>query len=153
MGGAVSRSGYSDDYDGDGAPPEFWEAAVKRAVTGKRGQAFMREMLSALDAMPVKALEKSVLVKGTACCAMGAVAIARKLDTSGVDAECTREVGNLLGIARSLAGEIAFHNDDDFGHLALSNETPEQRWVRMRAWVAEQIEVRPEELLPLEPTP
>lgn len=43
----MSRSGYSDDCD----HIELWRAAVDAAVSGKRGQAFLRELLGALDAM------------------------------------------------------------------------------------------------------
>jgi hypothetical protein len=47
----MSRSGYSDDHS------EWdlirWRGAVASAIRGKRGQAFLRELLVALDAMPV----------------------------------------------------------------------------------------------------
>jgi hypothetical protein len=48
----MSRSGYSDDCKNEG----LWRAAVARAVCGKRGQAFVREMAATLDAMSVKEL-------------------------------------------------------------------------------------------------
>lgn len=55
----MSRSGYTDDgWDDESAQ---WAAiryagALKSAVRGKKGQAFLRELLAALDAMPVKRL-------------------------------------------------------------------------------------------------
>lgn len=39
-----------------------------------------------------------------------------------------------LGIARSMAAEIEYANDESW-----TPETPEKRWTRMRAWVEAQI--------------
>ena len=51
----MSRSGYSDD---EGEPGQFamWSGQVASAIRGKRGQAFLREMAEAMDAMPDKRL-------------------------------------------------------------------------------------------------
>ena len=43
----MSRSGYTDDCEN----LEMWRGAVRQAIRGKRGQAFLREMLLALDEM------------------------------------------------------------------------------------------------------
>jgi hypothetical protein len=131
----MSRSGYSGDCENVG----LWRAAVDRAIRGKRGQAFLRELLSALDALPSKRLIDDDLVREDGeVCAIGAVAVARKLDTSKLDAEDGDEVGKAFGIARALACELAYENDErQPGWLTI--ETPEERWTRMRAWVAEQI--------------
>ncbi len=125
----MSRSGY--DYDGDGNI-NLYRGSVERALRGKRGQAFLREMVTALDAMPIKALVADEIVRDSEhVCAMGAVALARGLDVSSLDAEDGAAVGRTLGIAESMAREIAFENDDDFGG---GRETPAARWTRMRAW-------------------
>lgn len=125
----MSRSCYSDDINqGELA---CWRGAVRSALRGKRGQAFLREMLAALDALPGKRLFPNVLVEEGECCAMGAVALARGLDVSGIDQHEPESVSDAFGIARAMAQEIAYVNDED-GSLA---ETPEQRWVRVRAWV------------------
>lgn len=50
----MSRSGYSDDLDSWSMIR--WRGAVTSATRGARGQAFFREMLAALDAMPEKKL-------------------------------------------------------------------------------------------------
>lgn len=146
----MSRSGYCDgDWwdEGDQWRAIRWAGALKRAKEGHRGQAFFREMLAALDAMPVKRLVRSALVCADGCCAMGAVAIARQQDVSGVDPEDPDQVAFALGIASALAADIADRNDDDFGCYGPgNNETPEQRWHRVRGWVLKQIQVRPEEL-------
>jgi len=89
-------------------------------------------MLAALDAMPERKLEADVLVESGKCCAMGAVAMARGLDTTTVDPDNREEVAALFGIAPALAAEIAWENDE-------SCSTPESRWLYMRAWVVARI--------------
>ena len=131
----MSRSGYSDCIDGWNLIR--WRGAVKSAMSGKRGQAFLREMLAALDAMPHKVLVRNELVTARGhVCAMGAVCVARGLDVSGVDEEDRFQVGELMGIAPAMVAEIAFENDDDFWG---DTESAEHRWTRMRLWVAGQI--------------
>lgn len=127
----MGRSGYTDEDDDN--THGLWRGAVERAIFGKRGQAFLREMGAALDAMPVKELVADDVVRSDGkVCAIGAVALARKVDVSSLDITDQEEVGKTFGIARSLAAEIAYENDDDFG---ARNETPAQRWHRMRQWV------------------
>ena len=60
----MSRSGYvdADDCDeGEQWRHIRWRGAIKSAIRGKRGQAFLREMLDALDALPQKRLVPNVL--------------------------------------------------------------------------------------------
>jgi hypothetical protein len=133
----MSRSGYND-YDGDYSELMNinWRGAVKSAMRGKRGQAFLKEMLTAFDAMPEKRLIKNDLAKDGAVCALGAVAVARKIDVSNVDPEDHDTVAGTFGIAHAMACEIMYYNDEFFYS---DKETPEQRWERMRAWIASQI--------------
>ncbi len=137
----MSRSGYSDDLD-QGAL-NIYRANVDRALAGKRGQKFLREMLVALDAMPVKELVAGEIVRDDAhVCAIGAVAIARKVDVSALDVYDQEEVGKTFGVARAMAAEIAYENDErGFRYVdgKYRDDTPEERWTRMRAWVAGQI--------------
>lgn len=130
----MSRSGYSDCLDQWDLIR--WRGAVASAIRGKRGQAFLREMRDALDALPEKRLVPSTLVSNEGCCAMGAVALARGVDVSGVDPYEREQVADTFGIAEALAAEIAFENDQDFGY---NNMTPEERWRYMRAWVERHI--------------
>lgn len=126
----MSRSGYVDDGEG-GWREICWRGAVKKAIEGKRGQAFLRELVDALDAMPGKGLIAGELVDDDGdCCAIGAVCKSRGIDPSGVDYDCTYAVSRLAGIARSMVAEISYENDEEMG----SSETPESRWQRMRAW-------------------
>lgn len=137
----MSRSGYTDDCgDGEEWRIHLYRGAVDRAIAGKRGQAFLREMATALDAMPDKQLIADALVTTEGdVCAIGAVAVARKVDVSDLDIEAPEDVAERFGIARSLAAEIVYENDE----CGLDKETPAQRWTRMRRWVERQLrEVR-----------
>jgi hypothetical protein len=130
----MSRSGYVDDYDGEAGRQNLWWGNVARSIRGKRGQSFLHEMVVALDAMPVKELISDELVRGGEVCAIGAVAVARKLDVSKLDPEDADAVGETFGIAAPMAREIVYENDDSGG-----NETPAQRWTRMRKWVSDHL--------------
>ncbi len=129
----MGRSGYVEDDDEN--THGLWRGAVEKAIRGKRGQAFLHEMAAALDAMPVKELITGDIVSEEhQVCAIGAVAVARQVDVSELDTYDGEEIGKVFGVAPSLAREIAHVNDDDFGWR--TDETPAQRWQRMREWVA-----------------
>lgn len=131
----MSRSGYSDDCEN----LQLWRRAVDNAINGQRGQSFLRELLAALDALPQKRLIDHKLQDADGeVCAIGSVGRCRGVDMSTVDVEDTESVAKAFGIARALAAEIEFINDDDFAYWR-SRETPEQRWERVRKWVSEQI--------------
>lgn len=137
----MSRSGYSCDLGS--RELNLWRATVERSIRGKRGQAFLREMVAALDAMPVKELVDGDIVRDEQhVCAIGSVALARKLNVKEIDPSDRDAVGQTFGIAPALAAEIAFENDDDFGY---GDKTPADRWKRMRSWAASK-------LLPAVPT-
>lgn len=130
----MSRSGYNDDCDGDGY--QLWRGAVLSAIRGKRGQKTLRELFSALNRMPVKELIAEELVtKEGAVCALGALGVKRKLDMSEIEPTDPAQVADAFGIAPALAQEIEYENDE----AGRSNETPAERWVRMRAWVRRQL--------------
>lgn len=61
------------------------------------------------------------------------------------DAGGAREdVAKAFGIAEAMAAEIMFENDEYSGYW--QSETPEQRWSRMRQWIASLIVSRKDEL-------
>ena len=128
----MSRSGYTDDCEN----LELYRQALNRAMQGKRGIAFLRELADALDAMPVKELIAGELIDEEGdCCAIGAVCLARGMDASRIDYESPQYVAKAVGIAWSMAAEIE-HINDEWGPV---NETPAQRWTRVRSWVWTQI--------------
>ena len=69
----MSRSGYDEGGDGDNWATICWRGAVKKAIKGKRGQDFLKEMLVALDALSNHALIANELEDHGAYCAIGAV--------------------------------------------------------------------------------
>lgn len=128
----MSRSGYSDDIDGWDLIR--WRGAVASAMRGKRGQAFLREVLAALDALPEKKLIPNEFEADGAYCTLGAVGKARGLDMSALD-PYDDTTGDMFGIANAMAKEIMWFNDE----ASLWKETPEARWQRVRNWVASKI--------------
>lgn len=133
----MSRSGYSDDCYG--RELNLWRGAVERAIKGKRGQAFLREALAALDAMPEKRLTTDSLHEPTTgeFCTLGAVGAARGMDMTPLEKAERDDVARGFGIAEALAAEIMFENDERGPWR--EKESPEQRWSRMRAWIVAQI--------------
>ena len=145
----MSRSGYTDDFGYDD-PREYnlYRASVDRSIKGKRGQAMLRELADALDAMPVKKLISRSFAGEAGVCTLGCLLKARGVDTSGLEdalgdeddyqEDVSEEVAQVLDVARPLAAEVMFLNDD-FPFY----ETDEQRWKRMRAWVDQHLQPPP----------
>lgn len=153
------------DYNESSYPPEFWEQAVKQAINGKRGQKALRELEAALLAMKNKRLIDGALCKEGEVCALGAMYMHKspnKLkgwlelqEAAGFESCGTpsykdqhpyhrygepdlSEMGTFgreeLGLTYALAASIAEEND-----WGLANETPEQRYERVLAWVRRQL--------------
>jgi hypothetical protein len=129
----MGRSGYNEDCEN----VALWRNAVDRAIKGKRGQAFLREMLAALDALTHKRLIDWALIEDGEVCAIGSVGLLRGLDMRKLDPEDPASIAVAFGIAPALVQEIEFENDDDFSYCA--RPTPEQRFQGMRAWVVKQL--------------
>jgi hypothetical protein len=147
----MSRSGYTDDCDDDVLALGRWRAQVASAIRGKRGQAFLRELLDALDAMPVKRLIADDLIKDGEVCALGSVGVKRGIDMTPLDPHDPQTLSGVFGIAHQLVSEIEYENDE-----CCTRDTPERRWQRMHDWVSYQIiKCEPEEnqINPSNPTP
>lgn len=141
----MSRSGYSDDCENIA----LYRNAVDRATYGKRGQAFLKELVATLEAMPEKRLVADVLVEDTGeVCALGAVCKARGFVEEGkryYGAE-HEVLSQKLDIAPSLVAEIEYENDENGrkhelvdGYWQHQEETPEARYQRVLAWAKEHI--------------
>ena len=126
----MSRSGYTDDCYDDQWQAIMWRGAVASAIRGKRGQAFFRELIDALDAMPERRLIAHDLEKDGAVCAIGSVGTRRGVEMGKLDPEEPSQIAEAFGIAAPLVREIEWYNDEGGN----SRETPEDRWRRMRAW-------------------
>lgn len=128
----MNRSGYTDDIESWQLIK--WRGQVASAIRGKRGQALLLDLLRALDAMEKKELiDKELVDSSGKVCALGAIGKLRELDMAGVDPEDSGRVASMFGIADQLAREIVYMNDEDGG----GEETPEQRYSRMREWCIE----------------
>ena len=146
----MSRSGYDDNY-GDDDPLALgrWRAQVASTIRGKRGQAFLKELLQALDEMPAKSLIAHDLINNEGCvCTLGALGLKRGLPLVDMDPEDPESIAFRFKITHQLVAEIEYMNDEAAGWL-YNSETPEERWVRMRAWVEKQI--RPDTVSQPEP--
>ena len=129
----MSRSGYSDDLDNWAMIK--WRGVVASATRGKRGQAFFRDLLTALDAMPEKRLIANELeTEDGAVCAIGALGKARGIPMRDLDPENSAAVSGVFDIAEPLAQEVVYMNDE-----VGWRETPEERFFRIRSWVERQI--------------
>jgi hypothetical protein len=135
----MSRSGYTDDIDDMWAHIR-WRGAVNSAIKGKRGQALLRELVAALDAMPERKLIAGELEENGQFCALGCVGKARGLDMSWIEAADRNQVANVFDVAPALAAEIMYLNDDEFGWNAAPETRDSTRWARMRAWAVAQLE-------------
>lgn len=160
----MSRSGYTDDYDEDGTGG-LWRGAVASALRGKRGQAFLRELAAALDAMPEKRLIAHELEADGEFCTIGVLGAARGIDMAKLDPEDYDQVAAAFGIAPCMAQEIVYENDEvndglewrkwevcgpmrpfwphwekheRSGYMPMA-DAEGVRWQRMRKWVAEHI--------------
>lgn len=127
----MSRSGYSDDCEN----LNLWRANVERTIAGKKGQAFLRELIAAMDAMPNKRLIAHELkAESGEVCAIGSVGLKRGIDMSHLDPTNPEEVSDVFGISSMLAQEIVYQNDErDY------RATPEERFARMYAWAKENL--------------
>ena len=123
----MSRSGYCDDGE-DVLALGRWRAQVASSIRGKRGQAFLRELIDALDALPEKRLIAHDLESEGNVCAIGSVGVKRGVDMSKLAPDDAGPIAATFGIAEQLVREIEYLNDEGY------HDTPEQRWSEMRAW-------------------
>ena len=161
----MSRSGYTDEDDDNTGG--LWRGAVKRAISGTRGQAALLEMASAMDAMPVKVLAADSLTTADGeYCTLGVLGLARGLDMAPIDPEDWDAVAKAFNMAPAMVREIVFENDerDDgrewanweicgpmrrawphcehherSGYRPTGEDPAAVRWKRMRAWVDKQL--------------
>ncbi|MEE8240131.1 MAG: hypothetical protein V3R16_02585 [Nitrospirales bacterium] len=125
----MSRSGYTDGIDQWDLIR--WRGAVESAIRGKRGQAFLREMLTALDALPEPKLIAEDLIRRGQVCAIGSVGRHRRIGMSHLNPTDSETIATLFGIAEALVKEIAYVNDEECYRI----ESSAERFTRVRQWV------------------
>ncbi len=129
----MSRSGYSEDYCENDWAMICWRGAVASAIKGKRGQRLLRDMLTALEAMPERKLIAHELVSRDGVCALGAVGRRNGMEMAHLDPEDRYKVAEAFGISQALVAEITWMNDDMY------HKSDEQRHAYMTRWVREQL--------------
>jgi len=130
----MSRSGYVDESD-DILEFGRWRGRVASAIRGRRGQALLRRLRAALDAMPRKRLIQGEFVADGEACALGSIALHERWpDAETVDSTEHDLLGERLDIASCLVKEIEYVNDDAFW-----TDTPASRWRTMSKWVDEHL--------------
>ena len=161
----MSRSGYSDDID-DNWAHIMWRGRVASSIRGKRGQAMLRDLLAALDAMPDKRLYSNNFATADGeFCTLGVLGATRgtKMDDLGDSEDGCDEgmVAERFGVAAPLVQEIMWMNDelvDDYMFVDVEicgpmrpwwshrksvrmydPNAPVRRWKIMRDWVSDQI--------------
>ena len=144
-------SRFWDSGDDSEMPLALWRQAIENALSGRKGQATLRELEAALLALPQKRLIEGALCHDGEVCALGALALKR----GAIDPENppyledggAAEVGDWaehhLGVRYALAWEIQWHNDEgqwqgDYLRRGRA-ETPEERYERVLAWVRSRI--------------
>lgn len=133
----MGRHGYVDDLDQQAQA--MWTGRVLSAIRGQRGQAMLRDLGAALDAMPTKRLvARSLQTQDGDVCTLGCLAAAKGMDfTEYSDAdeydlqELNGELAAAFDVAECMVQEIEWNNDECGKH----DESPEERWTRMRRWV------------------
>jgi hypothetical protein len=124
----MSRSGYHDDCENNWGLI-CYRGAVNSAINGKRGQAFLRELLAALDAMPEKRLVTNELEADGEHCTLGVLGQARGIDMSTIDPEDPAQVSKAFGIAESMAREIVWENDEQVSDYEWVDIVGPPRWL------------------------
>jgi hypothetical protein len=153
----MSRSGYiDDDYETQKRQWEWirYRGQVASAIRGKRGQKFLRDLVAALDALPVRELEAGAFESSGCYCALGALAHHKGIpipdeirevvfDAYDADAELDANmVGDMFNITGALAREIMFENDLGCGFFfepSDKRKVREERWQHVRQWAMARI--------------
>ena len=140
----MGRHGYVDDLEQKDLA--MWRGRVTSALRGKRGQAMLRELAAALDAMPEKRLISGLLKDQDGCvCTTGCILAAKNVpDIVDDEGDDHGWIAGHLNVAECVVQEIEYKNDEygsawDLKEGKWIPETPEQRWTRMRAWVDKQL--------------
>jgi|ERR1700679_542053 len=139
----MARHGLSEiegfDDVGDILSYGRWRGAVASILRGKRGQAFLRELLRALDALPMPRLISGELEDCNGeVCALGAVGRVRGLQMAEIDIEDYEQVATAFFVHEKLAQEVMFINDE-WGYKPNSVPGMEHRFRVVRDWVLKNI--------------
>lgn len=160
----MSRSGLYENDGDDNLAYGRWRAQVSSATRGKRGQAFLRDLLAALDAMPEKRLisgglafdgapefpyptEYEDVIVGGDQLVTGRGEVVRVGDVCALGALGARRGLDLSKFSQGdpefIAGAVDVAHQLAREIIWINDEgpreTPEKRFERVRSWVASRI--------------
>jgi len=143
------------------------EANLDRTIKGKKGQEFLKKLLSALDAMQVKELHTDALKNEEGgFCALGCYANHFKVKTDDIYPDDALAISKRFGISQMLVWQIIWENDENLVNdkmwiysllvgpvrtrstewgehrqrqLVPDPDAPRKRWEAMRQWVVDNI--------------
>lgn len=127
----MSRHGYSDDLDQRDLA--MYRGAVMKVIRGKRGQSLLKDLAVALDALPVKELQRGLLVSPDGPCALGCLGQAKGIPVELLDPEDPDAIAAAFDVNRKLICEIEYINDEFYGNA------PAARFKEVREWVGRNI--------------
>jgi hypothetical protein len=139
------RISYSEDED---YPGQFnlWQGNCQRSLSGRKGQAALRELRAALLALPSKRLIANELDDGADCCAIGALVRYKSLTPKSDREYEMEEVGVECGMPRMVAWKVVELNDVQLDRrwdgMKSVELTPEERYDAVLKWVGEQLNAR-----------
>jgi hypothetical protein len=127
----MSRINYSEDED-FGGQFALWLANCDRSLNGKKGQRELRELRTALLALPEKRLIHGALEdESGGVCAIACYGKHKGVDLSKFDLDDeSNQVGIAGGMPRLVAWKVVEMNDEHFDRC-----TPEQRYEMVLAWL------------------
>lgn len=157
----MSRFDYSYSDETTENQALLWEANLRRAVEGKRGQKALRELEAALLAMPEKRLIEGDICRDGAVCAIGAAAAYRKVqqgktwkqamtelpqppepDEDGLIDDDENDVYATMAFAKrelAIVGVLAWRIAEVNDEWGWSGKSPEDRYRFVLGWVQKQI--------------
>lgn len=125
-----------------------WEAREKKVMNGRPALRSFRELEAALSALPRKRLIEGEACDGLDVCAVGALALYRRVQAGehrgvviadltweyGLEERSTVSLGELQGLTNTLSWIIVERNDERYWNM-----TPEERYDGVLTWVRENI--------------
>ena len=108
----------------------------------KTNKEFLQEMLDAMENLEFPRLIAGRLIfarpnnRSFDVCALGSVVLKRDIEMS--QSGSIKSLSNILGISQSLTKKILYINDKEICNI---NETPENRFIRVRHWAESQVAI------------
>jgi hypothetical protein len=140
----MSRLYYEDD--GDYSLEGLQQGWLRSAIKGKRGQQFLRDLVAALDALPIPELSSGALEDSETgcCCAFGAVRRFRGPDNVQLCFHPEEEdlppsyLAEPFGVSETLAWAVVQANEEMFQ----GNTEPDRRrrWEVVRSWAVRHLQ-------------